>query len=72
VTDYTELINKIIDHLKNDRGCVTLTTYGHQWEYYKKHADFFRVGADGSPLVRQGKHWNNISGCAIRFYSWKL
>jgi hypothetical protein len=64
--NYAELIAKIQAHLQDD-GVVQITTYLHSTLYDKRHMTYFRVGADGSPLVRAGKRWDDIRYCAIRF-----
>jgi hypothetical protein len=72
-TDWThgkEIIGKIIEHLTAD-GVVIISTYCKAWQYDKRHVDFFKVGSDGHPLVRQGKHWNDFSGNSVKFYTYK-
>ncbi len=61
-----ELVNRIVKHL-NDGGMVQLTTYLKSTVYDKRHADMFKSGSDGSPLVRHGKRWESFLGCGIRF-----
>lgn len=65
-TDYTELINKIVTHLKSG-GKVQITTHTKSWVYEKKHAAMFKVGNDGSPLVQSGKRWDDIRWCGVRY-----
>ena len=64
------LIKDIQEHLTND-GVVIVSTYCKATQYNKKHIDLFKVGSDGSPLALNGKHWLDISGCAVKFYTYK-
>ena len=64
------LIEKIINHLTAD-GVVIISTYTRSVQYDKKHVDFFKVGDDGSPLVRRGKNWDDFRYSAVNFYTYK-
>ena len=64
--DHTDLINRIITHLKAG-GMVQITTHLKSTVFDSRHADMFKVGKDGSPLVQRGKNWDDIRWCGIRF-----
>lgn len=75
-TQYAALIEKIKVHLLSG-GVVIVGTYTKsiQFDGSKKgkaelYASMFKVGKDGSPLMQRGKHWDDISGCAIKFGRW--
>lgn len=67
--DGKKLIGDIKNHLNNG-GVVVISTYTKSTQYEKKHADMFKVGGDGSPLVQRGKNFDDIRYCAIRFYNY--
>jgi hypothetical protein len=61
------LIEKIINHL-NANGIIIISTYTKATQYDKRHVDFFKIGSDGSPLVKRGKNWDNFRYANVNFY----
>jgi len=56
---------RIANHLTLG-GRVVVGTYSRATIYSRRHADMFRATSSGL-YVRNGKHWDCIGYCAIRF-----
>lgn len=63
---YAKLIADIKAHLAQG-GVVQITTYTRSTLYDSRHVDFFKIGADGSPLVRSGKTFVDFRYTSVRF-----
>ena len=61
------LVHQIQSTLASN-GMVMIATPLHAWKYDKRHAALFKATKNGA-YVQQGKHWNCIDYCGIRFYT---
>lgn len=63
---YAKQIADIQAHLRQG-GVVQITTYTRSTLYDSRHVDCFKLGTDGSPLVRSGRNFVDFRYASVRF-----